>query len=452
MKKKILITISIISAVVIISILWSIISGGYDKQNKSILYLKKIIPTKLARTIRDTIFIIPNLQQENKILALQVKKYEQGYNGELFQNKIIKTNDNKYEYNLKKFFLPFPRLDLNLGWKAEENSKRAHYLEIVDDKIFVVSGLGEMIYFEKYNINKKKLNQTIIQNNIKELFNKSQNKFYGIRDLFYEDNYFYISILESEKEGFTINIYRALKNFSNLKFEIFFKSNEFAKNYNLQTGGRIESFDKNKILFSIGFLSKFDSAQNQKSLAGKIISIDKSTKKFEILSLGHRNPQGLLYIKEKNLVINTEHGPKGGDEINLNFLSIIEKKDFGWPISSYGEPYSKQAASFYKEKGYLKKSHSDYGFKEPLKYFTPSIGISEIIYLKDNNSEKLLASSLRAASIYFLEVDKKFQEVKSLSRLYLDNTRIRDLKYDEKSESIFMILENTPAVGILKSN
>ena len=87
-----------------------------------------------------------------------------------------------------------------------------------------------------------------------------------------------------------------------------------------------------------------------------------------------------------------------------------------------------------------------------MKYFTPSIGISEIIYLKDDNSEKLLASSLRAASIYFLEVDKKFQGVKSLSRLYLDNTRIRDLKYDEKSESIFMILENTPAVGILKKN
>ena len=38
------------------------------------------------------------------------------------------------------------------------------------------------------------------------------------------------------------------------------------------------------------------------------------------MSLGHRNPQGLIFIEDKNLIINSEHGPKGGDEINLNFI------------------------------------------------------------------------------------------------------------------------------------
>ena len=41
--------------------LWNVVSGGYDKQNKTILFLKKFIPSKVSRKVRDTIFIIPNL-------------------------------------------------------------------------------------------------------------------------------------------------------------------------------------------------------------------------------------------------------------------------------------------------------------------------------------------------------------------------------------------------------
>ncbi len=452
MKKSIYIGLIAILIITIISLFWSIVSGGYDKQNKTILYLKKIIPSKLARSVRDTIFIIPNLQEENKVLSLQVKKYEQGYDGDLFFKEVIRSEDNVYEFELKKFFLPFKRLDLNLGWKAEENSKRAHYLEIVDDKIFVISGTGKTIFFEKFNINKNKLNQVLISNNIEKIFNDSKNKFYGVRDLFYEDNYLYISVLEGSNKGFTINIYRAEKNFNNLKFDLFFQTNEFAKNYNLQTGGRIESFNQKEILFSVGFLSKFDSPQDKKSVVGKIISINKTTKEPKIISLGHRNPQGLLYLKEKKLIVNTEHGPKGGDEINLNFLLNSGDKNYGWPISSYGEPYSKQAEPFYKKNGYLKKSHEKYNFIEPFKYFTPSIGISEIIFLKEDNKNNFLVSSLRAASIYIMELDNQIKKINNMSRLYLGNTRIRDLKYDRDNGVIFMVLENTPAIGILKRN
>ena len=59
-----------------------------------------------------------------------------------------------------------------------------------------------------------------------------------------------------------------------------------------------------------------------------------------MVSMGHRNPQGLSYVKDLNLIINSEHGPKGGDEINFNYLNKTSKiKNFGWPIASYGEPY-----------------------------------------------------------------------------------------------------------------
>ena len=106
-------------------------------------------------------------------------------------------------------------------------------------------------------------------------------------------------------------------------------------------------FDKNKILFSVGFAKNYEAPQDKNSLLGKIISIDKLTKDFQIESYGHGNPQGLSYLKEKDVIINTEHGPFGGDEINLNFLyDNSQDKNYGWPISSTGKPYPNEKKIF----------------------------------------------------------------------------------------------------------
>ena len=127
--------------IIVVSIsFWKIIDGGYDKQNKIILFLKEIIPSHVARNVRDTVFIIPNLKERNKFLSTQVKKYEQGLQGNLFKEGKIISEKKKNQYFLKELFLPFPRLDYALGWAAKENSKRAHYLEIADDKVIVISG------------------------------------------------------------------------------------------------------------------------------------------------------------------------------------------------------------------------------------------------------------------------------------------------------------------------
>ena len=82
-----------------------------------------------------------------------------------------------------------------------------------------------------------------------------------------------------------------------------------------------------------------------------------------MFSRGHRNPQGLFVDDE--LILSTEHGPKGGDELNL----IVQGEDYGWPVASYGFEY-------YLEDNY-QRPHLP-AFAEPLYYFTPSIGISEI--------------------------------------------------------------------------
>ena len=444
MKKKIIYIFLILVSILFVSF-WIIVSGGYDKQNKTILFLKEIIPISLAKKVRDSIFFIPRLQDRNKFLEIQLSKYEQGLNGNLFFEK--KISDKKtHNYYLKKFFLPFPSLDLAVGWQAKKNSKRAHYLELIDDKVLVISGEGETIYFSKENINKKKLSQSYIKNNLEELFSNQGTVLAAIRDLYYEDDFIYISVVELQDNKSTLNIYRAKKNFKYLIFEKFFETKTFYNEYTLQTGGRLEKFNDDEILLSIGFFSRYESAQDEKSLFGKIISINKETREYSIQSMGHRNTQGLFFLKEKNLIINSEHGPKGGDEVNVNFLKkdIKELPNYGWPIASYGVPYPQQDKSFFEDKGYLKKSHSKNGFIEPLKFFTPSIGISEISYNKNN----LYVSSLRAQSIYILELSEDFK-LKDQKRIKFDS-RIRDIKYDKEKDLFLIMFENIPALGVLK--
>ena len=70
-------------------------------------------------------FIVSNLKAKNEKLELQVRKYEQGNEGQNFLSKQIDLGNIKYNANF--FFLPFKKLDTNLGWKAETNSLRAHY-------------------------------------------------------------------------------------------------------------------------------------------------------------------------------------------------------------------------------------------------------------------------------------------------------------------------------------
>ncbi len=88
---------------------------------------------------------------------------------------------------------------------------------------------------------------------------------------------------------------------------------------------------------------------------------------FKLISKGHRNPQGLFVDKRNQIVLKTEHGPMGGDEINLIKLNNMQGKipNYGWPIVSAGEHYGGKSAEKNKTK-YIKyplyKSHSEHGF------------------------------------------------------------------------------------------
>ena len=103
---------------------------------------------------------------------IQKDKFDQGLNGDLIKYKEIKSESDSQKYLVREFFLPFKRLDLTYGWRALENSKRAHYLDVIDDKTIVVSGEGEFIFFDTKNFNSKSLNQTRIKSNLDELISK----------------------------------------------------------------------------------------------------------------------------------------------------------------------------------------------------------------------------------------------------------------------------------------
>ena len=443
-KFKLIVLSAILVIFFVIFSLWNLISDGYDKQNKVTLFLKEVIPTKIARNIRDSFFIIPTLKNENEYLKRIVKKYDQLYEGTLIQKIDISSENNNYNFNLKEFYIPFKRIDLLEGWSSEKNNKSKHYLDIIGNDIFLMSGQGETIFFEKDKIQNEKLNYKIIENNINNILKEKNYISGGIRDIHYDGGDIYISLLFKDKKGYSMDIYNAKFNKNYLNFNIFFKTNTYWDKYSVRQGGRIETYKNNQILLTIGDVTYRDKVQSDDNFYGKIISIDKSKKSFKIVSKGHRNQQGLYYLKKNDIIVNTEHGPKGGDEINFNkFDGKIQ--NFGWPVASYGDEYTKKTEFL--------RSHKDNNFIEPLKYYVPSIGISEI-EIKENintkNENLLLISSLRANSIYFIKVDEDFKKIINEDRLFIQNQRIRDLKYDSIDGRIYMIFENTPSLGVIK--
>ena len=87
----------------------------------------------------------------------------------------------------------------------------------------------------------------------------------------------------------------------------------------------------------------------------------------EIYSYGHRNPQGLAFHPESGELWSTEHGPQGGDELNI----IKPGRNYGWPIATYGREYSGQIIS---------ERPSREGIEEPILLWVPSIGTSGLLF------------------------------------------------------------------------
>ncbi len=86
----------------------------------------------------------------------------------------------------------------------------------------------------------------------------------------------------------------------------------------------------------------------------------------EIWSYGHRSPQGLAIHPETGDIFESEHGPQGGDELNL----ILPGRNYGWPVIGYGVNYGGARLFATRERD---------GMEQPLQHFTPSIAPSGLM-------------------------------------------------------------------------
>jgi len=342
-----------------------------------------------------------------------------------------------------------------LYFGIDKESPGSAYLDFDNENLIIVSTRG-MVAFNDIAQNNFEFKQ--IRNNINSFLSLdkvAKNPSYrgvGIRDLMINESVIYLSFIDEISENcWNISLLRADVNYKYLNFEKFFSSEECIvrpnnkeKDFNInQSGGRIVSYHKNKLLLSVGEFRSRSLAQNLNSINGKVLSIDLKNGKREIVSMGHRNPQGMVFDEEKNIILLTEHGPLGGDEFNLVDLNSKSLKNFGWPISSYGEHYGEK---YLNKKKYLEfplyKSHSEYNFIEPLKYFTPSIAPSEIVKTKNNF---YIASSMKDKSIYFFQLNEK-NKIINFKRIEIGE-RIRDLKL--KNDKLYLFLEDTASIGVI---
>ena len=199
----------------------------------------------------------------------------------------------------------------------------------------------------------------------------------------------------------------------------------------------------------MGDYNQWNKVQKLDNNFGKIIQIKKSLNGVQNISIGHRNQQGLYFVDE-NTIISSEHGPKGGDEINLLNLNKLSIQNFGWPISSYGYHYdSVPLSKAITNIAPLNKNHEKYGFIEPNYYFKDIIGISEIIKNFYSDTNNYFVTSLKNKTIYEIEFDENFKNPKIVDEI-LVGERIRDIVFDEKVNKYYLYLENTPKLAIME--
>ena len=378
------------------------------------------------------------------------------------------SNFNQYEWQL-------PLLNYH-----ESNQKPTGFLDEWNDKLIIVSGNGQILHINKFDLKKSIINESDltvkkIQSNLFS-FVEDEN-FYGrtwisVKDILIDDDELYIVYTKKFKSDETkkifidnpehqkiislnddncygISILKANLNEDFVNFQTFIDFDECVYSSIPEftahlVGGRLINYGENFLLSTGDFRTRF-LTQDNNSILGKILLINKD-RSFEIFSTGHRNPQGLLYDEKNDLVLSTEHGPWGGDEINIIFKgkNYCEKKT----------PMSDKCKKKYLDYP-LHKSHFDFGFEEPIKFFDKSLGISEIIKLGNkfsNNNFNYLVSSLggeegRQYYLFNLDYDKNY---KILSQQSISSEeRVRDITLSNDNDYIYAIKEDTSKLSII---
>lgn len=165
--------------------------------------------------------------------------------------------------------------------------------------------------------------------------------------------------------------------------------------------------------------------------------VDVTGAKKAIYSYGHRNPQGMETNPFNGDIWTHEHGPRGGDEINI----IRKGKNYGWPKASFGINYS---GSRFTDKTSIK------GMEDPLHHWTPSIAPSGMAFISSNRYGQLKGSLLVGSlkfeyvSVCTIENNKVIRERKILEGL----GRVRSIEQG-RDGYIYVGIENLGIVRLL---
>jgi len=477
-----------------------IISADPDSKNKLVVLLRNNISPELRYKIKQNVFPLARqkalLEAEraaNKIYAREsvgfnkeitelrkliskdiLKKYRSGEINKIpfYKEENMNFNFHNYTYELEIF-------DTNLLFNGKHDGAilgTSAYLDEYLNKIIIATGDGIISYINHSDLDKKEFNSKIIRSNLTEIILDEEvyeQSSVGIKDILIINDDIYLSYSNNVNECYNTSIIKAKINLDYLEFKKFFEPTYCAKKYSdyffnpHSSGGKMTLYDKNNLLFTHGDYYYWPAPQDPKNHLGKILMINLNNSESRILSMGHRNPQGLFLDKKNNLLISTEHGPVGGDEINLNYLDDDSVKNFGWPISSYGEHHCKKRFEMDGKNGLdcsdyklapLNKSHKDFGFIEPLKYWSPSIGVTEIYkapidFLETKNNEFFIGSlgnniNEGDLSLHHITINKSYDKVISENTLKIYQ-RIRDITYSENLNKFLVFLETKGSIGLL---
>jgi glucose/arabinose dehydrogenase len=194
-------------------------------------------------------------------------------------------------------------------------------------------------------------------------------------------------------------------------------------------GSRFVFDGKGHLFFSIGERGHQDDAQDLARPNGKVHRIREDGRVPEdnpfakragaiptIWSYGHRNPQGLARHPVTGELYDAEHGPRGGDELNL----VLPGRNYGWPVVTYGMNYDGSPITALTAKE---------GLEQPLVHWTPSIAVCAIDFYAGDRFPRwrndLLVSSLAAEELRRLRIEDG--QVTKQEVLFKDVGRVRDV-------------------------
>lgn len=197
-------------------------------------------------------------------------------------------------------------------------------------------------------------------------------------------------------------------------------------------GSRIAFDGEGHLFFSVGDRGVRPNGQDLTTHAGSILrlNLDGSVPQNnpfvgrdgalpEIWSYGHRNPQGLVYDAERKRLWSIEHGPRGGDEINL----ILRGRNYGWAVVSQGKEYWGPFD--------VGEAKSREGMEDPRKVYIPSIAPGSLLLYTGKAFPEwqgnLFAGALKLQHLNRIVLSDEGQEVKEERLLENINERIRAL-------------------------